>query len=129
MHIETAPAGARPGQFLLSLIRSRQPRRPRQPADMSSSEIVALAEAEAGLDAGDGTLVDRVRRVLVSAPFLPPQFYAARSDPAIASLLDAARDDSDRPVDVRDDHAGATGLILDPVAYAAAHANQWGDAP
>jgi hypothetical protein len=121
----------RPGAYLLSLVQARRPRQSRPLAELSRREIVALAEAEAGLDAGDGTLVDRVRRVLVSTPFLPPQFYAAHSNPgipAIAALLDAARDVSDRCIDADGEEASDTGLI-DPAAYATAHATKWGVAP
>jgi hypothetical protein len=124
MLTETATIPDRPGQFLLSLIRARQPRRPLQPADMSPETIVARAEAESDLDVGEGSLLDRVRRILGAAPFMPPQLYAARGIPAIASLLDAARDESDPPLDADGEEASDTGLI-DPAAYATMHATKW----
>jgi hypothetical protein len=104
----------RPGKFLLSLIRARRPRQPRPSADLSPTEIVALAEAEAGLDAGEGTLLDRIRRVLATDAPMPPVLYGSHNVPAVADLIAAAQGT---------DPAGSDDLIedgarfLDPDAY------------
>jgi hypothetical protein len=101
---------------LLSIIQLEMARRrvSAQPADMPAEAIVALAEVEAGLDAGDSSLVDRVRRVLAGDAPLPPALYATHNLPAVAELIAAAQraEASDVGDDIKD---GAR--FIDPDTY------------